>query len=296
LYVVAFDDDCYELLKKMSLPKMEVISLADFEDEQLLAIKSTRSKGEYCWTCTSSVIRYCILQFKLEHCIYLDADIIFFSDPTVLLNEIGNNSVLITPHWYHANVDSSEETGKFCVQFVYFKNDENGMAVLSWWRNACIEWCYNRIEDGKFGDQKYLDSWQTKFNGVAVLENRGGGVAPWNVLGYDYEEDPLLKIKYKNDSYELVFFHFHGLRIYTDNNGKRMVNLGNYKLSEVVKRLFYIPYIKCLEDKQNMLLKLNYKNKLINSLVFKKPLTIKEKIYNFINGINNVSEVNKLVK
>ena len=58
LYIFAFDDKSYEILNKLSLDKVSVISLKDFENEELLAVKPTRSKAEYCWTCTSSVIKF----------------------------------------------------------------------------------------------------------------------------------------------------------------------------------------------------------------------------------------------
>jgi hypothetical protein len=64
-----------------------------------------------------------------------------------------------------------------------------GMAVLNWWRDRCIEWCYARSEEGKFGDQKYLDDWTTRFDSVHVLEHLGGGIAPWNVQQYSFYRD-----------------------------------------------------------------------------------------------------------
>ena len=72
------------------------------------------------------------------------------------------------------------------MQFVTFKNTVQGLKVLNWWRDACIEWCYARHEDGKFGDQKYLDNWTTMFEGVRELKHLGGGVAPWNLQQYDF--------------------------------------------------------------------------------------------------------------
>ena len=68
---------------------------------------------------------------------------------------------------------------------MFFKNDRSGREALEWWRERCLEWCYNRHEDGKFGDQKYLDDWVERFKNVRVINNIGVGVAPWNVNSYE---------------------------------------------------------------------------------------------------------------
>lgn len=164
-----------------------MVSLHQFEDSELLRVKPTRTAAEYCWTSTASTILYSINTFGLQNCTYIDADMCFYSDPAALIDEMGENSVLITDHRYTAQYDQSVTSGKYCVQFVTFKNTKEGLAVLNWWRNACIEWCYNRVEEGKFGDQKYLDCWTTQFNGVHELKHLGGGVAPWNVQQYTFE-------------------------------------------------------------------------------------------------------------
>ena len=188
LYVNAFDDITYNYLQKFPKNNLTVISLNQFEDEKLLSIKLTRSASEYCWTCTASTVLYCLNTFKLSHCVYIDADMCFYSNPQLLFDEWGNKSVLITEHRYNSENDQSLISGIYCVQFVGFKNDVIGIEALTYWRNSCIDWCYARAENGKFGDQKYLDDWTTRFNSVHVLQYLGGGIAPWNVRQYQFSK------------------------------------------------------------------------------------------------------------
>src|SRR5476651_893359 len=223
LYIFAFDDTSYKILTEQHLANTTIISLPELEDDALLAVKNSRSTAEYCWTCTPHTIKYCIENFNLDHCTYLDADTYFFSDPTPLITEMGGNSVLITPHNYHAKYDQSAVSGIYCVQFTTFKNNEQGLKALNWWAQACLKWCYARYEDGKMGDQKYLDSWPYMFEGVHICRNAGAGLAPWNVLNY--------KLKKKDNrvivnSSPLIFYHFHDLKYLSDNSWY----LGGYEM------------------------------------------------------------------
>jgi hypothetical protein len=247
LYVVAFDDLCYEYLLKARLPSLTPISLKEFEDEKLKQIKSGRTAAEYCWTCTPSIILYCIEKFRLPSCTYVDADMIFYSNPQILFQEMENDSILITEHRYTRDYDVSATHGIYCVQFMYFKNDKNGLTALQWWRDRCLEWCFAYLEDGKFGDQKYLDDWTVRFPGVHVLQHPGAGLAPWNIQQYSIEQTDgaIIILDKKNGSpHPLVFFHFHGLKFFSDEKVACCAAL--YELGEAVKKILYFPYIRRL--------------------------------------------------
>ncbi|HET7817691.1 MAG TPA: glycosyl transferase [Bacteroidia bacterium] len=243
LYIFAFDDNCYSILNKLKLEKATIISLKEFEDEKLLAVKHTRTKAEYCWTCTPSTIYYVIERYKVSNCTYIDADLYFYQNPKVLFEEMGSNSILITEHRYPPSFNRTNLSGIYCVQFTTFLNNEHGMKALKWWRNACIEWCYNRYEDGKFGDQKYLDDWPIRFKGVHVLRHLGGGLASWNVEQYKLISRNKNKIifhdKKSDQDFEAIFYHFHHVRFFKND----IVDLGwRHPTMPVVKKL-YAPYI-----------------------------------------------------
>jgi hypothetical protein len=195
------------------------------------------------------VIRHVLDKFGPDMVTYLDADLYFFAPPSILLEEFekSKGSVLITEHRFTPGHERALIRGKYCVQFMTFRRDEQGLAVLSWWGERCLEWCYARLEDGKFGDQKYLDDWTERFPGVHVLEHPGGGVAPWNAGRYRVSLDNGRLWGEEQGSgrkFAIVFYHFHHLRIY--DNG--YVDLGHFRLPHELKKLAYVPYLVALED------------------------------------------------
>ena len=249
LYVIAFDNRCFDILHDLDYPEIIPIRLTQMEesDSELCKVKERRTFVEYFWTSTPSVIKYCIEKFNLEYCTYLDADIFFFSDPSILLQELVDKrgDVLITEHRYTPCYDQTDRLGRFCVQFMTFKNNPNGMKILEWFRDACIKWCHNFCEDGKFGDQKYLDDWPERFENVVVLEHLGGGVAPWNVQQYDIVcENEKVFIQHGNKQYSLVFYHFHELKIFEGYGPSH----SGYHLSSSVKKFIYEPYLSALNQ------------------------------------------------
>ena len=284
LYMFAFDDKSYNLLKKLNLEFATIISLKELEDKELLKIKDSRSAGEYCWTCTPSTIKYCIENYNLDACTYLDADLYFFSNPAALIEEMGEKSVLITEHRYTAQYEQSDTSGVYCVQFMTFKNDENGIKALNWWKESCNEWCYARFEDGKFGDQKYLDDWTTRFDGIHVLQNLGGGVAPWNVQQYN-----LL-----SDNFHLIFYHFHDYKILENDK----VDLGEYILQTNDINILYKPYLKHLEKITEELKQIDLVND-YNGIVHYNPFDWKKiliKMKRIIKGSYNIFDKKRIIK
>ncbi len=242
LYVMAFDRECYGKLKSCSFKHMTVELLDDFETPELLKVKPTRTKAEYCWTCGPSVIYHFLTKYELDKITYLDSDLFFLSDPKVIEEEAGNSSVVITEQGI--SEESAERYGRYCVQYLTFKNDKDGLGALTWWRDSCIEWCFQIMEPTRYADQKYLDEFPKCWNNVYVLKNLGAGIAPWNMHRYNYLKKSLL---YGNNSWPFVFFHMHGVVVTINNKTLTTASIHHYLNKDVI-RLFYEPYAALMAE------------------------------------------------
>jgi hypothetical protein len=258
LRAFCMDERAYDVLKRLELPRLTAISLDDLErhDPRLAAVKADRTQLEYCWTATPCIAQYCLdREPDLEAITYVDSDIYFFSRPEPLFAEFGDNSIQIVPHRYAPEHRHMEPTsGIYNVEWVTFKRDQRGLEALDWWRERCLEWCYYREEDGKLGDQKYLDDWPDRFQGVSVLQHLGGGLAPWNVSAYTLSErDGRVWV----DDLPLIFYHYHSLKLFhppARRIGRRRSTpraapsgsffwTSNYPPSRLEERLVWEPYL-----------------------------------------------------
>lgn len=262
IYVVAFDDECYKILSQLFDENLKVISLLEFETEELLQAKRNRTSQEYCWTCSCHTIRYVLETYKEEQCTYIDADMYFYHDPQVLFDEIDNSGcdVSIIEHGFILNKENMRyiaTSGKYCVEFNTFYATENGMKILNWWCDRCVECCTAKADGVHFGDQKYLDDWLERFEGVHVIQNPGAGVAPWNLARYSYlgkvGNDIMLKEKQTGRIFPIVFYHYQQIKYYSDREVDIGVYMYPHKVSLILRNVIYQDYFKSIREYRKLL-------------------------------------------
>lgn len=202
LWIVCMDAPVQDALERLALPGVTTLPLSEIEDERLRRVKADRTPREYCWTVTPFVPEAVFRRAPdATRVTYLDADLYFFDSPAMFLRELDESGkhLLITEHAYAPEYDQTRTSGRFCVQFLSVRNTSRARAVMKWWQDRCIEWCYARQEDGKFGDQMYLDEWPVRFGqDVQVLEQSDRTLAPWNV-----------RHAAQRGALRPVFYHFH---------------------------------------------------------------------------------------
>jgi hypothetical protein len=243
LWVLCLDQETYRILSRLSLSDLRVINLDDFEkgDEQLLAAKQNRSSIEYYFTCTPSLPLYVLKTCpEIDMITYLDADLFFFADPAPLYHEIGRHSVAIIEHRFPPHLIGNKQYGIYNVGWISFRRDNSGLSCLRWWRERCLDWCYDRVEEGRFADQKYLDDWPARFQGVVVLSHKGANLAPWNLGNGDIQVGGNGVLV---DGQALIFFHYHGFKrinrwLYNPN-----LTAYNVKPPRAVLKSIFGPYI-----------------------------------------------------
>ena len=226
IYVLCLDEQTRALLDRINMPGIVRISLAEVEDEALLAAKPGRSRAEYCWTLSPCLPWYLLQRFpEIDAITYVDADLYFFASPQPLFDEIGEASIAIIEHRFVAPLQPLEIRGRFCVEWVGFRRDAEGLACLQRWREQCLEWCFYRLEPDRMADQKYLDAWPARYRSLHILAHPGAGVAPWNYARYTIRSEgrsPDGRACFSIDGAPLIFYHFHQLQMLRNGSFDRM--------------------------------------------------------------------------
>lgn len=239
LWVLCMDDLVEQNLLKLALPSISLIPLRDVEDAALLAVKPLRNRAEYCWTLTPFTPQFVFdRDLTIERVTYLDADIFFFDKPSILIDEFEKSEkhVLVTEHAYDPQYDKSRASGKFCVQFMTFRKTEYAIRVMRWWQEKCLEWCYEKPNADRLGDQKYLDQWPALFGDyIHILQQKEKTLAPWNIRYYETRQDKPARP---------VLYHYHGFRIISHDIA---LLYSGYRIGKSLDYI-YKPYLDCISN------------------------------------------------
>lgn len=235
LWFLCLSPECHELLKRLDDANIEAVSLEELEafDPALLAVKPERSRAEYIFTLTAAWMVFLFDRHpQIDLLTYLDADLYFFGDYEGVFAELGDASIGIIEH-RHARPNSDRlQYGRFNVGWVSIRKDEDGLCCVRRWREQCIEWCHDRVEDGKFGDQKYLDEWPERYNRVKIIDHPGANLAPWNLGRHEVGGTRGFPTA---DGQPVLFYHF-------TNMWRRLpqyvwTGLGDYDIASSAKKV-----------------------------------------------------------
>lgn len=250
--VLCLDEESLRALEVLDLPQVELHRLEDLErsDPELRAVKPSRSLVEYYWTLTPCWVLACMAGLPASALlIYLDADMFFFGRISHTSEAMAGASVGVVPHDYGPTYRTLHAAGRYNVGIVPFRAVPDARACVEWWRGRCLEWCYQRFEDGKFGDQAYLDEWPHRFSGVRELNTFTLKLAPWNLdraaLAQSQPGD------LKADGASVACFHFHAVRRWRGSLFQLAPE--NIRISNVARDAIYRPYIQALASAEREL-------------------------------------------
>jgi hypothetical protein len=178
--------------------------------DTLKTLHSTRSFMEFVWNLPSLILNRILEEGgSFSDVVYLDADIYFFSSPVQIWSEVDSGRASIVRHNFSLRLASIFlDSGEFNVSWVSIPNTPNGIKLSQDWSANCLDLCPDKptLHKGRivYGDQKYLDYWQSDFGDlIHVVKNIGAGVAPWNFENYSFSSHPI-----RIDGVNVIFYHF----------------------------------------------------------------------------------------
>jgi len=261
IYILCMDTQCHSIMKNENFTNVILIGTEEFEDEDLKKIKNERSRSEYIWTCTAKLLHYVLTNYNIELCTYIDADLMFLSNPHVLMEEMieNNCSVQVISHRFLKNVKGvfeEKKNGKHCVQFNTFSKNSDSIGLLKMWMDQCLKECSSTSA----GDQMYINDWE-KYRFVNISKNAGAGIAPWNIARFRHLKKDSTRVfdRYEKKTFMPVFYHFQHV-VYIDRYRVKISPYIDYWcIDKKLLKRFYLPYLLEIEKvKQYLEQKYNF--------------------------------------
>jgi hypothetical protein len=278
LYVLALDERVKLFFAKNHFANIIVVEIKDLEnfEPRLVNLKIERKQIDFIFTLTPILIKYTahVSMNSTSYIHYVDADIYFYADFENYVKLLNNSDVAIVPHNYNILISKFyRKYGNFNVGVVSFKKTETSLKTLDWWADACIDWCHDFPDSGRYADQGYLDNFPSIQGNLKIIDNKGVNLAPWNI-GFitPFKKEGVI---YVQNNVPLIFFHFHGLKLI----GLKVVPNHVQYLSAFrgnTKKYIYNSYIsKMLEISKKYSLPLSSSLSILNKRNFKNYSVIK---------------------
>lgn len=262
MHLYCFDNIVFNIMREYAYDDVILYKKEDFELPEVIKQKETKKSYEYYWTYTPIVLLKTIEKLhEGDIVVYMDTDMMFYSSPQPIFDELENKDVLIQPNNFSVKERwQYEPIGYYCTSFNVFRVNDNTKKIINDWKDKCINWCGADFSTGKFGDQKYMDYWLDEYDNIRETTTIGANVAPWNIHKYDVStrKDGV----YINNK-PLIYYHFHAFKMNFDDykyiiEGDRD---NHYDIRQDAIDNIYKPYI---EEYKKVLVKLKDEKEFLN--------------------------------
>jgi hypothetical protein len=237
LHCLCIDLETFEKVNSINDKRIAAYSLSELEktNDTLKQIKSNGNKSnygdeysQYCWSLTPFFCNFILNTDGVKDVLYIDSDLYFYEDFTLIEEEIKDKSVGIITHRTDLHLTKETDVGRYNVGIVYFKGDKMGKQVSDFWKEL-MKYPDNKYSEkyGTCGDQKYLELFEINFDKekICIIDDLVGHGAPWCFSSYKYNEK--YKITWNGSVQNLVFNHFSHFNVL--ENGWSSSNDGEWK-------------------------------------------------------------------
>ena len=145
---------------------------------------------------------------------YFDPDILVTADLGELYERVATSDAVLTPHILEPIDDQASPgetdfllSGSYNLGFLGLRFHDATLRFLSWWEDRLYRLCLNRVEEGLFVDQRWMDLAPSFLDEVSILHDPGYNVAYWNLV--HRRVDRRDGAHWVGDA-RLRFFHFSG--------------------------------------------------------------------------------------
>ena len=210
---------------------------------RLLEAKANRKTVEYYFTLSPWLLLAALDAVpEATRATYLDSDLYFFHSPQALWQEIGSAPLVMVEHRFSALYSDKVIFGRFNVGWNTFDRSLVAQQALQWWAEACLEWCYDRVEGEKFADQGYLTTLHRDTPGTHILQYPGINLAEYNLDNYNLQ---LSKQGPFANNQPVIYWHMHCL--FEQGDGSFKVLLRDDLLADPVINWAYQHYVSKLQ-------------------------------------------------
>ena len=246
--ILTLDQNSYDSIKSEPLQNLTLFNLNNYPDKDFLSARENRTFQEFCWSAASSILNLALVStIPNTRVAYVDADCFFFSSIEEVFSQIPRDyRFAIHEHHFPENRKSMRAVaGRFNVGVICGYSSDSFKTCVAHWRKQVLDKCTVDLENGYFGDQKYLDHWPDQYRELHVYDSINFGLAPWNL-------ELILKLEILHgkilvNGTDLIFYHFHAFRYrHAILNFFYYLPAKDYKVSRRLRKFVYQPYLVAL--------------------------------------------------